>query len=64
MPLRVVYGLIDKGLLHASRLFIEGEAPKGWPVEGATRADDTSAASIEGEAPQAYACGGGDASPG
>ena len=34
MPLRVVYGLIDKGLLHASRLFIEGEAPKGWPVRG------------------------------
>jgi xanthine/uracil permease len=38
MSLRVAYGLIDKGLPHASRLFIEGEAPKGWPAEGATRA--------------------------
>src|SRR5208283_5319226 len=38
MPLRVVYGLIEKGLLYASRLFIEGEAPKGRPAEGATRA--------------------------
>ena len=33
-------------------------------VEGATRADDqTSEASFEGEAPVAYATGGGDASP-
>ncbi len=32
--------------------------------EGATRANDRNERSeIEGEAPQAYACGGGDASP-